>query len=185
MRIETTLLDGVLLISPKTFGDARGFFMETYHQERYRQAGITVTFVQDNLSSSVVGTLRGLHYQVDHPQGKLVQVVQGEIFDVAVDVRQGSPTFGRWVGATLSDENRRQLYVPPGFAHGFCVVSDTALMAYKCTDVYCPTGERSIRWDDPDVGIDWPLDAPILSDKDAAAPVLSALGPDDLFCYEA
>ncbi len=181
MKVETTPLDGVLLISPNVFDDARGFFMETYHQQRYREAGIAETFVQDNLSSSVAGTLRGLHYQIEHPQGKLVQAIQGEIFDVAVDVRRGSPTFGQWYGAILSEQNRRQLYVPPGFAHGFCVVSPSALMAYKCTDIYWPAGERSIRWDDPDVGIRWPITDPILSAKDAAAPTLASLSSNDLF----
>src|SRR5262245_53963323 len=136
MNITETELPGVLLIEPKVLGDARGFFVETYHAQRYRQAGLDVGFVQDNLSYSRRGTLRGLHYQNPHPQGKLVYVLQGDVFDVAVDIRAGSPTFGRWLGTVLSADNRRQLYVPPGFAHGFCVTSETALLAYKCTDFY-------------------------------------------------
>lgn len=183
MRVEATPLAGVLLIIPRVFEDARGFFMETYHQPRFAEAGLPAAFVQDNLSGSVARTLRGMHYQVDRPQGKLVQAVTGEVFDVAVDVRVGSPTFGRWFGATLSDRNRHQLYIPPGFAHGFCVLSDFAQVAYKCTDVYAPGGERGIRWDDPEIGIEWPVADPILSDKDRDAPLLSQLAPGDLFRY--
>ena len=183
MQVEETPLEGVLLISPRVFGDERGFFMETYHQPHFAEAGIPLNFVQDNLSSSVAGTLRGLHYQIDRPQGKLVQVIVGEIFDVAVDLRVGSPTFGEWYGATLSADNHRQLYVPPGFAHGFCVTSDAATVAYKCTDVYTPSAERTVRWDDPDIGVDWPVLAPVLSEKDAIAPPLAELGSEDLFQY--
>ncbi len=172
MKIQDTALSGVLVIEPKVFGDSRGFFLEIYNQERYREAGIDLDFVQDNLSFSHQGTLRGLHYQNPHSQGKLVYVLQGEVFDVAVDIRDDSATFGDWVGVTLSAENKRQFYVPPGFAHGFCVTSETALFAYKCTDRYAPECEGSILWDDADIGITWPISSPLLSDKDKAAPRL-------------
>jgi dTDP-4-dehydrorhamnose 3,5-epimerase len=172
MTITPTSLPGVLLIEPRVLGDARGFFMETYHARRYAEAGLDVRFVQDNLSFSRRGTLRGLHYQQPHAQGKLVYVLQGEVFDVAVDIRSGSPTFGRWLGTTLSADNRRQLYVPPGFAHGFCVTSETALFAYKCTDFYDAAAEGSILWNDPAIGITWPVGDPLLSDKDRRAPRL-------------
>jgi dTDP-4-dehydrorhamnose 3,5-epimerase len=154
--IETDLPD-VLIIEPKVFGDDRGFFMETWNRERYAEAGIPTEFVQDNLSFSRKGVLRGLHFQDPNPQGKLVSVLQGEVFDVAVDVKRDSPTFGKWVGVNLSFENKRQLYVPEGFAHGFCVTSEFALFSYKCTDSYSPKKERILMWNDPDVGIDWPL----------------------------
>lgn len=173
MRFVATELPDVVLIVPRVHGDSRGFFMETWRAESFREAGIDVDFVQDNFSSSSIGTLRGLHYQIEQAQGKLVRVVSGEVFDVAVDVRKSSPTFGRWVGETLSAENKHQLWIPPGFAHGFFVVSERAEFEYKCTDYYSPEHERSIRWDDPDIGIDWPLaagEAPVLSEKDAAAP---------------
>lgn len=166
MNVIETSLPGVLLIEPKVFGDRRGFFMETFQAERYRQAGIELDFVQDNLSRSTQGVLRGLHYQLNHPQGKLVSVISGEVFDVAVDIRQGSPTFGQWYGAVLNDENHRQLYVPPNFAHGFCVLSDTVDFQYKCTDYYHPEDEIGVIWNDPAIGIDWPIDDPMLSDKD-------------------
>ncbi len=172
MKVEDTDLPGVKLIHPRVFEDARGFFMETWHRARYREAGLP-DFVQDNLSCSKKGVLRGLHFQHPHPQGKLVQVLAGEIFDVAVDIRQGSPTFARWVGVVLSSKNRRQLYIPEGFAHGFCVLSEEALVAYKCTDVYHPEADRGLRWDDPDIGIAWPIEDPILSPKDAGAPRLA------------
>ena len=175
MRIETTELPGVLILEPKVFGDARGFFLETWSERRYAEAGLPQTFVQDNLSFSARGVLRGLHYQHPHAQGKLVYVLQGEVFDVAVDIRAGSPTFGRWVGATLSAENRRQLWIPPGFAHGFCVVSETALFAYKCTDYYAAEHEGSILWNDAELGIPWPIPEPTLSAKDAAAPRLAQI----------
>jgi dTDP-4-dehydrorhamnose 3,5-epimerase len=180
MQVQTTALPGVLILEPRVFGDARGFFMETWHARRYAEAGLPEAFVQDNLSFSQRGVLRGLHYQNPQTQGKLVYVLQGEVFDVAVDIRVGSPTFGRWVGATLSAENRRQFWVPPGFAHGFCVTSETALFAYKCTDYYCPECEGSILWNDPAIGIEWPLGNPTLSAKDAAAPPLAQVGPDRL-----
>lgn len=173
MKVEALSVPGVLLITPKVFGDARGFFVETYATERYVEAGIDATFVQDNLSRSLKGVLRGLHLQHPHGQGKLVQVVEGSVFDVAVDVRVGSPHFGKWVGVELSAENHCQLWIPPGFAHGFAVTSANALFSYKCTDTYHPECELSVKWDDPAIGIDWPLDAPVLSDKDSAASLLA------------
>lgn len=172
MEVTTTELPGVVLIQPRVFGDARGFFLETYHEARYAAAGIRLPFVQDNWSRSVRGTLRGLHFQEPHAQGKLVQVVSGAVFDVAVDVRRGSPTFGRWVGFELSAENKWQLWVPPGFAHGFVVVSDVADFLYKCTALYRPDAERSVAWNDPDIAVRWPIVEPLLSARDAAAPRL-------------
>ena len=172
MRFLPTTLRDVVLVEPRVHGDERGFFMETWHRERFAQAGIDCQFVQDNHSRSVRGTLRGLHFQLNHVQGKLVRVTSGEVFDVAVDVRRSSPTFGRWEGARLSAANRRSLWVPPGFAHGFLVLSDVADFVYKCTDYYDPESERAIRWDDPAIGVDWPLEPgtmPILSARDAAA----------------
>jgi dTDP-4-dehydrorhamnose 3,5-epimerase len=165
-------LPGVLLVEPLRFEDNRGFFMETWHRGKYEQAGIDKPFVQDNRSHSKKGVLRGLHYQLAHPQGKLVFAVTGRIFDVAVDIRPGSPSFGRWTGVELSMENRRQIYVPEGFAHGFVVLSNFADVIYKCTDFYAPGDEYGILWSDPDIGIDWPVTAPILSDKDRQAPSL-------------
>lgn len=185
MNIVETNLPEVLIIEPKVFGDHRGFFVETYQNQRYKEMGIDIDFVQDNLSYSKKGTLRGLHLQNPHPQGKLVQVLQGEVFDVAVDVRVGSPTFGQWYGVTLSSENKKQFWVPAGFAHGFCVTSDTALFTYKCTDYYAPRNELSILWNDPDVGIDWPLDCePTLSDKDQKAKRLQDIPKSELVKYE-
>jgi dTDP-4-dehydrorhamnose 3,5-epimerase len=166
MQFHKSALSGVILVEPKVFADERGFFMETYHQPRFVAAGIELPFVQDNHSRSRRGVLRGLHYQLKFPQGKLVRAVQGEIFDVAVDVRRSSPTFGRWFGTTLSDTNRRQLYVPPGFAHGFCVVSEMAEVLYKTTDVYHPEDEKTVLWNDPAIGVQWPLADPIISAKD-------------------
>ena len=167
MNVVTTQLPGLLIIEPKVFGDARGCFFECYHKERYRAAGIDVEFVQDNFSRSCRGTLRGLHYQISQPQGKLVQVSRGSVYDVAVDLRRSSPTFGRAVGIVLSEENHRQLYVPPGFAHGFNVMSDSADFAYKCTQLYNPADERTLLWNDPALKIDWPVIEPrILSAKD-------------------
>ena len=166
MNIETTPLAGLLLITPDVFGDERGFFQETWNLRRYTEAGLDRHFVQDNLSLSRKGILRGLHFQNPGPQGKLVYVLQGEVFDVAVDVRADSPTFGQWYGVTLSAENHRQLFVPEGFAHGFCVTSETALFAYKCTDFYNPKAEFSLLWNDPDIGIEWPITNPELSEKD-------------------
>lgn len=172
MHFQPTAIPDVLLIEPKVFGDGRGFFMETWQAREFRVNGIDVDFVQDNHSRSGKGTLRGLHYQIQQPQGKLVRVIAGEVFDVAVDLRRGSPTFGQWAGDYLSEENKRMLWVPPGFAHGFYVTSESADFVYKCTDYYAPEHERALVWNDPDVGIDWPLapDAePILSGKDAQA----------------
>jgi dTDP-4-dehydrorhamnose 3,5-epimerase len=162
----------VLLIEPDVFRDSRGFFLETYHQRKYVEGGVMGTFVQDNHSRSVRGTLRGLHAQLRRPQGKLVRAVDGEMFDVAVDIRRGSPTFGRSVGVVLSGENLRQLYIPPGFAHGFCVTSPTVHVEYKCTDFYDPADEISIVWNDPDLAIRWPVAEPIVSAKDQKAPRL-------------
>jgi dTDP-4-dehydrorhamnose 3,5-epimerase len=175
MEVRETDLPGVVIVEPRVFGDERGFFVETWQRARYAAAGIDVDFVQDNLSRSRRGTLRGLHFQIERPQGKLVQVVRGEVFDVAVDVRRSSPTFGRWTGTVLSAENHRQMYVPPGFAHGFQVLSEVADFAYKCTEFYAPELERSVRWNDPTVAVEWPLgDAPpILSPKDRDAPLLA------------
>jgi dTDP-4-dehydrorhamnose 3,5-epimerase len=172
MRVSQTSLPGVLIVEPKVHGDDRGFFMETFHAGRYAAAGIQAAFVQDNLSRSVQGTLRGLHFQEPHGQGKLVQVLRGAVYDVAVDVRQGSPTFGKWVAAELSSENRLQLWVPPGFAHGFCVVSESADFHYKCTDLYAPEHERGIAWNDPELAIPWPAPKPLISPKDATLPPL-------------
>ncbi len=172
MKLEQTSLPGVILIKPNVFEDGRGFFMESWNARSYADAGIDADFLQDNLSQSARHTLRGLHYQVEQPQGKLVRVVVGEVFDVAVDLRRSSPTFGKYEGVMLSAENKHSLWIPPGFAHGFLVLSDTATFEYKCTDFYAPEHERTIRWDDPDIGIDWPLpdgDDPVLSEKDATA----------------
>jgi dTDP-4-dehydrorhamnose 3,5-epimerase len=177
MKISTTDLPGVLLIEPAVYRDERGYFQETWNQQRYAAAGLGTTFVQDNLSFSRRGTLRGLHFQNPHPQGKLVYVLQGEVFDVAVDVRFGSATFGRWAGFVLSAENARQLYIPPGFAHGFCVTSETALFAYKCTAAYHPQADGAIVWNDPDLGIAWPIAEPLLSPKDRQALRLRDLPP--------
>ncbi len=174
MKINRTNLEGVLHIEPKVFGDARGFFLETYNRERYMAAGLPdVAFVQDNHSRSSRGVLRGLHFQVNHPQGKLVQVTSGSVFDVVVDIRLGSPTFGQWYGCILSEENHHQLWVPPRFAHGFCVLSESADFLYKCTDYYRPDDEGGLLWNDTEVGINWPLKEPLLSDKDRALLPLS------------
>ncbi len=174
MPFHATSLPGVIRVEPQVFRDERGFFLETYHREKYRQGGILPDFVQDNHSRSVAGTLRGLHAQLNNPQGKLVRAVEGEIWDVAVDIRRGSPTFGRWVGVNLSAENFRQLYVPPGFAHGFCVLSPVAQVEYKCTALYDPTDEIALAWNDPELAIDWPVEAPLLSARDRAALTLAA-----------
>lgn len=180
MKVIKTRLPGVLAVEPVVFGDARGFFMETWHKDRYLEAGLPAVFVQDNVSFSTRGVLRGLHFQNPNAQGKLVYVLHGEIFDVAVDIRVGSPTFGHWVGMILSSDNKRQLYVPEGFAHGFCVTSETALVAYKCTDFYNPRAEGGIIWNDPDIGIAWPCDNPVLSEKDQRFAALKDLPPDKL-----
>jgi len=180
MKIIPTSLKGLLIVEPKVFQDSRGYFMETYHQERYRESGIDPCFVQDNLSHSVQGTLRGLHYQIKHAQAKLVQVISGEIYDVAVDVRPESGTFGKWASVHLSDANKQQLFIPEGFAHGFCVISKTALFSYKCSDVYSPQDERGVLWSDPDIGIDWPVKNPIISKKDRQYPCLFDILPENL-----
>lgn len=156
MKITATALPEVLIIEPDVHGDARGFFQETFHARRYAEFGINLAFVQDNHSRSGTGILRGLHYQLQHPQGKLVRVSQGRVFDVAVDIRKGSPRFGRWAGVELSEDNFRQLYVPPGFAHGFCSLSERVDFIYKCTDYYDPADEHGVLWNDPDIGIVWP-----------------------------
>jgi dTDP-4-dehydrorhamnose 3,5-epimerase len=181
MKITTCELEGLLVIEPDVYGDHRGFFVESWNRKRYFDAGIEADFVQDNFSFSQRGTLRGMHFQNPLPQGKLVSVWQGEVFDVVVDVRRASRTFGRWVGVTLTSENKRQFYVPPGFAHGFAVVSETALFHYKCTEIYSPRNELGFRWDDPDIGIQWPVAAPTLSQRDAKAPLLKDLPLDKLF----
>lgn len=183
MKVVSTALDGVLIIEPQVFPDVRGFFFESYHAERCAQAGLPERFVQDNHSCSVLGTIRGLHYQLRRPQGKLVRVIRGLVFDVAVDIRRGSPSFGQWVGVELSADNKRQLFIPAGFAHGFCVLADVSEVEYKCTDYYVPEDQHGVLWNDPAIGIPWPVDTPILSEKDRAYP---PLGParEDLPRYE-
>ena len=181
MNVLPCELAGPLIIEPKVFGDSRGFFLESWNRARYREAGITLEFVQDNFSLSCRGTLRGLHFQNPSPQGKLVSVWQGEVWDVVVDIRRASPTFGRWFGVTLSAENKRQFWVPPGFGHGFVVTSETALFHYKCTELYAPKHEVGFRWDDPALGIPWPVAQPILSARDSQAPLLRDLPADRLF----
>jgi dTDP-4-dehydrorhamnose 3,5-epimerase len=180
--IETSL-PGVIIVEPNVFKDQRGFFLETYRADLFEQHGVPARFIQDNHSKSVRGTLRGLHFQCPHGQGKLVRVTQGEVFDVAVDVRAGSPTFGKWFGTTLSAENMRQMYIPTGFAHGFCVLSDTAEFQYKCTDFYAPDCELGVRWDDPAIAIEWPVRTPLLSAKDQAYPCLSEIPANRLPPY--
>jgi dTDP-4-dehydrorhamnose 3,5-epimerase len=175
VRLVSTDLPGVVVIEPEVLVDGRGFFLETYHAERYRRHGIEGPFVQDNHSCSTAGTLRGLHLQIRRPQGKLIRVIEGEVYDVAVDVRRGSPTFGRWVAVTLTAENFKQCYVPPGFAHGFCVVSLIAQVEYKCTDIYDPAGEIGVAWNDPALAISWPVLEPILSPRDRSHPTLAEL----------
>lgn len=173
MKIKPSSISDVLIIEPDRFDDPRGFFMETYHKKKYQEAGISPVFVQDNFSFSCKNTLRGLHFQVNRPQAKLVQAIYGEVFDVAVDIRPKSPTFGKWTGARLSQANRRQLFVPEGFAHGFCVLSETAGFLYKCSDFYSPDDERGILWSDPDIGVEWPVEKPIISEKDTRFLTLS------------
>jgi len=184
MKILPSSLPEILIIEPSVFQDERGFFMETYQQRRYTEAGIESIFVQDNLSRSVGGTLRGLHYQVKHAQAKLIQVIEGTIFDVALDIRRGSPYFGQWEGVDLSDENRRQLFLPEGFAHGFCVVSESAYVLYKCTDFYAAEDEGGILWADPDLAIKWPISEPLLSEKDSQLPCRADIPPERLPVYE-
>jgi dTDP-4-dehydrorhamnose 3,5-epimerase len=177
LAFRETAIPEVLAIEPAVFRDPRGFFLETYHRDKYRAGGLDAEFVQDNHSRSVARTLRGLHAQLRRPQGKLVRAVRGEIFDVAVDIRRGSPTFGRWVGERLSDDNFRQLWVPPGFAHGFCVLSEIAEVEYKCTAVYDKADEIALAWDDPEIGIEWPVAEPLLSERDRAAVRLAEAAP--------
>jgi dTDP-4-dehydrorhamnose 3,5-epimerase len=184
MQITQTSLPGVLIIEPRVFPDGRGFFFETYQRERYSRQGISNEFVQDNLSYSIKNTLRGLHYQLPHSQAKLVQVLSGEAFDVAVDIRAGSPTFGQWMGAVLSSENKKQLFIPKGFAHGFCVLSDTVLFSYKCDDYYAPDCEKGILWSDPDIGIEWAVLTPLLSEKDCKFPYLKDIAKTSLPFYD-
>jgi dTDP-4-dehydrorhamnose 3,5-epimerase len=185
MNVTPMSLPEVLLIEPQRFGDARGYFLETWREERYREIGIALPFVQDNLSRSARGILRGLHLQQPNAQGKLVSVLVGEVFDVAVDVRVGSPNFGKWTGATLSAEDHRQLWIPPGFAHGFCVTSESALFAYKCTAAYSAPDELGVAWNDPGIAIPWPTAEPKLSTKDAALPRLADIDKARLPRYQA
>jgi dTDP-4-dehydrorhamnose 3,5-epimerase len=180
MKTADALLEGLLVFEPKAFGDNRGFFLESYHRQRYARHGLDVSFVQDNHSRSGRGVLRGLHFQTRRPQGKLIRVARGAIYDVAVDVRPGSPTFGQHFATELTEENHRQLYIGPGFAHGFCVLSDVADVIYKCTDYYDPADEGGVLWNDADLGIAWPVDVPQLSDKDRRLPRLRELKPDQL-----
>lgn len=184
MNVLETGLPGVVIIEPDVFGDDRGFFMETWNGRRYEEAGLPGRFVQDNLSYSARGVLRGLHFQNPQPQGKLVSVLRGEVFDVAVDIRVGSPTFGEWTGVTLSAENKRQFYVPPDFAHGFLVTGEDALFFYKCTDYYAPSAEGIVLWNDPEIGIEWPADAPTLSGRDSEAPPLREMPKSILPHYQ-
>ncbi len=180
MKCVTTEIPEVLLVTPAVHGDDRGFFLETYSEKRYAVAGMPGVFVQDNYSHSQGPVLRGLHYQLEYPQSKLVSVIWGEIFDVAVDIRRGSPSFGQWVGQTLSDENRAQLFIPAGFAHGFCLLSDRADVMYKCTDYYHPEDDRGIHFADPGIGIEWPIENPQVSEKDAAHRNLADIPADEL-----
>jgi dTDP-4-dehydrorhamnose 3,5-epimerase len=185
VKATVTELPGVIIIEPRVFRDARGFFWETFHGEKYARLGINKTFVQDNHSHSAKGILRGLHYQLKHPQGKLIYVVRGEIFDVAVDIRRGSPTFGRWTGEIISSENKRQIYVPEGFAHGFYVLSKEADVIYKCTDLYASGDEYGILWSDPAININWPIAGdPLLSEKDSQYPLLNDLPEEHLPLYD-
>lgn len=184
MKITPMSLPEVLLVEPDRFGDARGYFLETWHQQRYAAAGIKMDFVQDNLSRSAHGILRGLHLQHPNDQGKLVYVLEGEVFDVAVDVRLGSPNFGKWTGAPLSAGDHRQLWIPPGFAHGFCVTSASALFAYKCTALYSAADELGVLWNDPAIAIAWPVAAPQLSAKDKVLPLLAEIDPARLPLYQ-
>lgn len=181
MIIKKTFIEGVLLIEPKVFGDTRGFFLEMWHHERYKEAGLVDSFKQDNISRSSKGTLRGMHFQNPRPQGKLVSVIQGAIFDVVVDMRKSSSTFGKWFGVELNDTNHMQLYIPLGCAHGFLTVEDDTLFHYKCTEMYSPGTERCLFWNDPDVNIQWPFQPKVLSEKDLKAPLLRDIPDEHLF----
>jgi dTDP-4-dehydrorhamnose 3,5-epimerase len=183
MKVVQTRLPGCVVIEPAVFGDARGFFYESYNAEKYREAGLDLKFVQANVSRSAQGVLRGLHYQWPNPQGKLVSVLEGEVYDVAVDIRRGSPTFGQWAAVMLSAENKRHFWIPEGFAHGFAVVSEFATFAYQCTNVYDAKADAGVRWNDPALGIDWPLAQPQLSGKDEKAPLLADVAPERLPLY--
>ncbi len=185
MKVVETSLPGCVIIEPAVFGDERGFFFETWNADRYGQLGLPDKFVQSNVSSSARGVLRGLHYQWPNPQGKLVSVLEGEVYDVAVDIRRGSPTFGRWAAVILSAENKRQFWIPEGFAHGFAVLSERAIFSYLCTAQYDKSADASVRWNDADIAIDWPIDAPLLSDKDGKAPFLADVAEDRLPIYGA
>ena len=184
VRIKESGLNGVLIIESGMHGDERGLFRELYHEGKYKDAGLREDFVQDNHSSSHKGVLRGLHYQLESPQGKLITALTGEIFDVAVDLRKGSPDFGKWVGVTLSSENGRQVYIPPGFAHGFCVLSGPADVVYKCTELYSPGDEYGVLWSDDDLNIDWPVTEPVLSGKDSGFPKLRDIKEENLPVYK-
>ena len=183
MKVIQTRLPGVVIIEPKVFGDSRGFFYESYNAEAYREIGIDRVFVQSNVSRSSHGVLRGLHYQWPRPQGKLVSVLEGEVYDVAVDIRRGSPTFGQWAAAVLSADNHRHFWIPEGFAHGFCVLSESAIFSYQCTEVYLPAHDAGVLWNDAELAIDWPLSAPLLSDKDRKAKALAEIDPERLPVY--
>lgn len=184
MQVDNTNLTGVLVITPKVHQDPRGFFFESFQAERYRQIGIEQAFVQDNVARSSQGVLRGLHYQLQYPQGKLVSVTSGEAFDVAVDIRVGSPTFAQWYGTVLSDTNHKQLYVPPGFAHGYCVITEIADFIYRCTEYYHPEDEYGVKWNDPELNIQWPIDAPLLSEKDLHNSDLKSVNRNNLPKYQ-
>lgn len=181
MKITHSELAGLIMFEPRIFSDARGFFVELWNQQRYSENGLSAPFVQDNLSRSQRGTLRGLHFQNPNGQGKLATVLEGEVFDVAVDLRRGSPTFSKWQGVHLTGESKRQFFIPPGFAHGFVVLSEFALFHYKCTDLYSPKDELTLRWNDPTVGIKWPVTEPVLSEKDARGLLLSEIPADRLY----
>ena len=183
MKIIETILPGCVVIEPDVFGDARGFFYESYHAQKYKDAGFDLKFVQSNVSRSAHGVLRGLHYQFPNPQGKLVSVVEGEVYDVAVDIRVGSPTFGRWTAAVLSSHNKRHFWIPEGFAHGFAVLSEFATFSYQCTALYDRAADAGVRWNDGDIGVDWPVGAPQLSEKDEKAPFLRDIPRDKLPPY--
>lgn len=185
MKVVETSLPGCVVIEPAVFGDERGFFFETWNADRYGQLGLPDKFVQSNVSSSARGVLRGLHYQWPNPQGKLVSVLEGEVYDVAVDIRRGSPNFGRWAAVILSAENKRQFWIPEGFAHGFAVLSERAIFSYLCTAQYDKSADANVRWNDADIAIDWPIDAPLLSDKDEKAPFLADVAEDRLPIYGA
>jgi len=184
VKFADTELPGVVIVEPEVFEDERGFFLETFHKGKYADGGIDRSFVQDNHSHSKKGVLRGLHYQVAHPQAKLIYVAAGEIFDVAVDIRRDSPTFGKWISTILSSENRRQIFIPEGFAHGFCVLSESADVTYKCSDFYYPDDDRGILWSDPTIGIKWPIAGPVLSAKDRAYPKLGEIPEGELPVYQ-